>query len=614
MFIRQVKKQRSKTSKVFYQYTLCQTSRIEGKVKQNSILYLGSDNRLEDKDNRAIVLNYLKAKIFNQPDLFSSQISNSLRDLASSYYEKYLLKYGEDAKNTTSIPPAPDKADFQSVDISSLEVKQVKTFGSEHLCKQTLEHLELSKCLADLGFNATMISRALLSIAARAIFRRSEYKTVQFLETNSALKACYDIQESITHKQLYHIADKLYTHKNQIDTFVYDRITKLFDLEDKLVIFDISNTYFETRKTDSSIAKHGKSKEKRSDCPLVVFTGVINAEGFIRHSNIYQGNTPDTATLKDMIKDLKAHSKADKHTVVIDAGIATEDNLEYIKGQKLDYVCVSRKRIKDYPLTSESTTKVLTNRGKNPVELAIFKPEGFTDIWMYVQSEDKRTKEVAMAEKLHQRFAEELDNIAKAIHKKGGTKTLHKVYERIGRVKQKHHRISGQYDINVTEQNNKATHIGWRRKKTPQQKDKENGVYFIRTSYSNPKEEDLWKVYNTIREVESTFRCLKTDLNIRPIHHQLDTRVQSHIYLSILAYQLVNTIRYMLKAKGIHHDWSNILRIMNTHTIQTIVLPTKTKVLNIRKPSKPIEQVQQIYDATSCKLTQTPIKKYVVYH
>jgi len=117
-----------------------------------------------------------------------------------------------------------------------------------------------------------------------------------------------------------------------------------------------------------------------------------------------------------------------------------------------------------------------------------------------------------------------------------------------------------------------------------------------------------------IREVESTFRCLKSDLNIRPIHHQKDERVEAHIYLTILAYQLVNTIKYMLKAKGIKYNWTNILRIMNTQTIQTIILPTDKKNIHISKASNPIEEVQQIYKATNCKQTKAAIKKYVVYH
>ena len=121
-------------------------------------------------------------------------------------------------------------------------------------------------------------------------------------------------------------------------------------------------------------------------------------------------------------------------------------------------------------------------------------------------------------------------------------------------------------------------------------------------------------MYNTIREVESTFRCLKSDLQIRPVHHQNDERIEAHIYLTILAYQLVNTIRYMLKEQGLHYDWKNIVRIMNTQTIQTIILPTDKKTIHLRKPSKPIQEVQEIYTATKCEDTQKPIKKYVVYH
>ena len=155
----------------------------------------------------------------------------------------------------------------------------------------------------------------------------------------------------------------------------------------------------------------------------------------------------------------------------------------------------------------------------------------------------------------------------------------------------------------------------WHRKKrTKTGEDKTQGVYFIPTSYSDTSEKELWQVYNTIREVEATFRCLKSDLQIRPIHHHNDERVEAHIYLTMRAYQLVNTIRHMLKEEGIHHDWKNIVRIMNTQVIQTIILPTDKKTIHLRKPSKPIEQARQIYSATNCKETQKAVKKYVVYH
>lgn len=622
MYIRKAKKQRGKAGKVFHQYSLAQTYRADGKVKQRAILYLGADPLLENKDNRATVLRLLRAKIFGSGDLFEGegaegQAPKALRELADAFYEKYRIKYGDmPSKNDVSIPPAPEKAEYHSVDVKTLEVADVKTFGAEHLCRQVLDELKLADCFADMGMGRKQTDKALLGIAARAIFSSSEYKTSQILQDNSSLQECFGIGQTITHKQLYGVADKLYANKEKIDGFLYERIRTLFDLDDKLVIFDISNTYFEGRKAGSEIARHGRSKEKRSDCPLVVFTGVINAEGFIRHSRIYEGNKADAATLGDMIADLKKYSpEGAKQTIVIDAGIASEENLESITKEGYEYVCVSRKRLKDYPVDPQGhAIAQLTDRDKNKVELRIFTPKGYDDTWMYVQSEAKRAKEGSMNEKLKMRFEQELEQIEGALHKKGGTKKANKVWERIGRAKEKHKRVSSRYTIDLTEVNGLATALAWSVKPDKKSEDKTKGVYFIRTNIQGPSEERLWHIYNTIRDVEATFRCLKSDLNIRPVHHQKDERVEAHIYQTILAYQLVNTIRHMLKEKGIHHDWPNIVRIMNTHTIQTIELPTDKKRIHLRKPSKPIKEVQQIYAATNCTKTQTAIKKYVVYH
>lgn len=616
MFIREVRKQRSKNSGVFFQYNLVQTSRIEDKVKQRVILYLGSESLLKDKINRAVVLDILKAKIFNQQTLFNDSASKELIGLADLYYEKYCLKYGDqDTNSVVSIPPSPDKAEFHNIDIEGLELENSRTFGGEHLCKQVLDQLKLRACFSSLGMNHHMVEKCLISIAARALFSSSDYKTAQILEMNSELSHCFGYPQPINHKELYEVSDVLYKHKDHIDEFLYNRITTLFNLDDRLVIFDISNTYFETGKRKSKIVKYGRSKEKRSDCPLVVFTGVINAEGFIRHSRIYQGNKADTTTLTDMLDDLKQHSpQSTKQTVVMDAGIATDENLALVKARGHDYICVSRHRLNDYPI-QENKVVELTDRGKSQVTLGVFSPEGYSDTWLYVQSEAKRAKEESIQTKLKERFEEELKAVETALHKKGGTKKIEKVWERIGRLKEKHSHVSSLYEISVTQQQEKASAISWQEKTIKKSKeDKTNGVYFIRTSYQNPSEKELWMIYNTIREVESTFRCLKSDLQIRPVHHQNDERIEAHIYLTMLAYQLVNTIRHMLKKQDIHHDWKNIVRIMSTQTIQTVILPTDKKTIHLRKPSNPIQEVRDIYKATNAIQTIKAVKKYVVYH
>ncbi len=617
MFIREVKKQRSKDSKVFYQYNLVQASRVDGAVRQRVILYLGSDEELRDKNDRHLVLQALNAKIFGNPNLFPIDIPEKLKALALSYYQKYLIKYGEPASETqgATLPPKPEKAEYHNIDLMGLEVTEVKSFGAENLCRQVLEKLKMEECLRSLGMDREQAHKCLIAIAARAIFSSSEHKTAQILNMNSELAACFGIDANFTHKQLYNTSDALFKHKDKIDQFLYQRITDMFDIEDKLVIFDISNTYFETNKKDSKLAKYGRSKEKRNDCPLVVFTGVINAQGFIRHSRIYEGNCPDTNTLGDMIADLESHSgNAAKKTIVMDAGIATEDNLALLRDKKYDYVCVSRKRLKQYERAEEGQEIQITDSKKQKIKLSIFHPEHEPDTWMYVQSDLKKKKEQSMNKKLIDFFAQDMQSIRSALQKKGGTKKIEKVWERIGRTLQKHNRVSGRYEIDVKQEAGLAIEITWKRKPDPVKEDKENGVYFIRTSYKNPSETELWDIYNTIREVESTFRCLKSDLQMRPVFHQTDQRIEAHIYLTLLAYQLVNTIRYMLKEKSIHHNWRNILRIMSTQTIQTLELPTDKKTIHLRKPAKPIKEVSQIYSATNCIETQKAIKKYVVYH
>ena len=260
--------------------------------------------------NRDKVLAVLKQKITGQQNIATEGIDKQLVDLALQYYEKYRIRYKLDEQKDTQkddqsldpvyIPTLPEQSDYQYVDINGVNTRDVKSFGPENLCRQVIDRLRLEDCFQQLGMKQDEVKKALISIAARAIYASSEHKTAQILEDNSELKACFNYHNDITHKQLYAVSDKLFKHKAHIDSFLYNRINDMFDNDDKLVIFDISNTYFETKKSKSSLAKHGKSKEKRYDCPLVVFTAVINKQGFIRHSRIYEGNKADTETLPDM--------------------------------------------------------------------------------------------------------------------------------------------------------------------------------------------------------------------------------------------------------------------------------------------------------------------------
>lgn len=126
------------------------------------------------------------------------------------------------------------------------------------------------------------------------------------------------------------------------------RTNELFDIEDKIMLYDLTNTYLEGRKLRSKLAKHGRSKEKRGDAKLVVLALVVNPEGFIKYSSVLEGNMADSKTLEGMNDKLriKTSDSAKKALVVIDAGIAVEGNLEMIKAKGYDYLCVSRSSLK----------------------------------------------------------------------------------------------------------------------------------------------------------------------------------------------------------------------------------------------------------------------------
>lgn len=616
MFIRQVKKKNTKQGKIFYQYQLVQASRINGVVKQSQVLYLGSEPELYDKQTRLEVLEQLQSKIFKQT-LLHNNYSNISKKLTELYYQKYLIKYDTDlVDNKIVIPTTNNEVDFQPVDIKNLNIENNKAFGCENLCKQVAEKLDLASCFKELGFDNMENKLAQISIISRAIFSSSEYRTAQYLRDNSSLKSLFNISDvEISHQNLYKMSDKLYENKTEIDKYLYGKILDIFNIDDSIVIYDLSNTHFEGRKENSKIARYGRNKQKRNDCKQVVFTGIINSSGFIRHSRIYEGNKADIATVEDMITDLEAHNNNTKGKIIVmDAGFASEENLKFLDDNSYKYICVSRQRLNDDVINKIESKHVVEDRLGNNIELAVFDHPKFNDTWMYVKSQQKRIKEESITIKLCDRFEQELQAMADGLHKKGTTKKIEKVWERIGRCRERNRNVSGRYIIDVMELNGKASEIKWTKKQAKAESDHKHGVYFIRTNIKNPTEQMLWDTYNIVREVEASFRCLKSDLHIRPVHHQKDDRIESHIYLTTLAYQLVNSIRHMLKDKGIKHSWTNIVRIMNTQSLQDVVLPMKTKTLKITTSSKPIQSALEIYKATDTKSMIIRKQKYVVYH
>ncbi len=504
------------------------------------------------------------------------------------------------------------------IDADTMQHKEAREIGSEWIGKHAWDQLQFEPFLASLGWEKETIQLAATQIISRAVYPSSELRTSHWINENSAICDLTAYTHNITKDKLYKSALNLYSIKDELEKHLSNRTNDLFNLDDKIILYDLTNTYFEGRKDNSRLARFGRSKEKRKDAKLVVLAMVVNLEGFIKYSNIHEGNMADCQTLEQMIVKLNSHTcPSHKPTIVLDAGIATEENLKMLASKGFKYVCVTRTKLKDYQYAKQDGAVVLTTKNKQEIKLhAVSTPEK-TDYYLEVVSPSKALKEQSMKNNFEVRMEEELQKIAVSLEKKGGIKRLDKVYERIGRAKEKYPSIAGIYDIHIekNKENSHALSLQWN-KNTAKDQEKMStlGHYFLRTNLEIKKEEHLWNIYNTIREIESSFRCLKTDLDLRPIYHKNDDSTMAHLHLGILAYWLVNTVRHQLKMQGIKHSWTSIVRIGNTQKIvETIGQNTYNQILKIKRCTEPKEGLKQIYDVLGIKYYPYTKRKFVVH-
>jgi len=609
MFIKPFSKYNSTTKERYTIYKLCESYRINGYIRHRTIIYFGKLDELESVEEKKLLARRIE-------EMLKGGLNTLTVEIIDKKVEKLARHYYGEIKKKKRYDVGHEGSEWETVDMSTLKNKDVREIGAEWLCKQAFDQLGISSFLKQQKWSEQEMSLAATHIISRAVFPASELKTVSYIKENSAIceLTSFD-QEKITKDQLYGISHKLYSVKDQLEQYLSRRTNELFDLEDKIILYDLTNTYFEGRMSSSKIAKFGRSKEKRNDAKLVVLAVVVNREGFLKYSNIFEGNISDCKTLEAMVNTLSNQTSFTKRkpTIVMDAGISTEDNITMLKRKGYDYLCVSRSNLKEYYADTESKPIQIRDNRNQPIELLKVKVNEDNDNYLWVKSQAKALKENSMNGLLAQRFEEGVQSINEGIAKKGGTKKLNKVHERIGRLKQKFPSVHKYYDIVVTDNGNGiATSASFEHKKG-EDPDKKAGIYFLRTSLNEKEEKTLWTIYNAIREIEYTFRVLKTDLDLRPIYHKTDKASMAHLHLGLLAYWLVSTIRYQLKQKGFQSDWREIIRSLNTQKcVTTSIVNIKDDVISVRKCTEPTQLVKKIYDMLNYKYVPFFRKKSVV--
>lgn len=603
MYIRRTKTKTLDKGGGYYTYRIVESSRFGDKVKQRTLLNLGKDFPIPEELWPRLtkrIEQLIQQPTARQEELFAltDEVDQRLESAAQHYGAQILRKLARPVGGQSTLE-APD---YHTVDINHLEAFEPRSIGVETLAWFAFMQLQLGEKLTELGFSGIDLAAAIGNIIGRMAAPGSELHTHVWLTRQSALgELIGQDYGNLSLTRLYTVSDQLLGHQAAIESFLAQREQDLFNLPRSLVLYDLTNTYFEGECETNPKAKHGRSKEKRSDCPLVTLGLVLDGKGFPLHSRVFAGNASEPETLATMIDGLEGDGVTGGHRplVVMDAGIASDENVEWLKSRGYRYLVVSREKRKAPPQESDNAVLVRDER-KNRVTVLKEVCGDTGETRLYCHSERKAKKEQGIRNRFHERMEQALTRLHDGLSKKGTVKNYEKVVERIGRLREKNRVVSQDYSIEVIPDEPKKTAVAieWRRTSQSQNKDRLTGVYCLRTNINDWSEAQLWETYITLTDIEATFRSLKSELGLRPVYHQKEDRVTGHLFITLLAYHLVHTLRYQLKKKGIHLSWDSIRKIMSTQRRVRVSMPTNAnQMIHVRTTTKPEVEQKIIYDA-----------------
>ena len=599
MFIRCTRTRSS--NKDYVTYRLVRSERTGAKVQQRTLLNLGRhfDVALPDWPRRCQRIdNILAGQLSLSPD-----DPAALEQHAQRIAAQLLARAHSDA-------PARATPEVHSVEVNSLTLLRPRTVGVEQVALWAMDQLGLCDLLKSLGIGPSLRAAAIGSMVARLAQPGSEAAARRWLRDRSALGELLGVTfDALGSMRLYRASDALMAHREAIETHLFQQAMELLTLTPTVILYDLSNTYFEGEAAQQPKARRGHSKEKRTDCPLLTLGLVLDASGFVRRSQGFAGNVREHHTLAEMLEALDTPPGA---LVVMDRGIATEERLDWLREQGYHYLVVSRERTRQFDPEGAVRIKTASRHG---VRLQRVLDEDAGEVRLYCYSEARAAKERGIAERFAQRFETALTALSDGLAKPRTRKRLDQVHQRIGRLKENSHGIAQHYDLTVDTDpsGQRATAVRFTRKARLGSLMTHPGVYCRRSSQTDWNEETLWRTYFMLTDCEAVFRSLKSELGLRPIYHHKPLRAEGHLFITVIAYQLVQVIRTRLRQTGEYASWTTLRRILEgQQRITATFHRTDGRTLHVRKATLAEPPQQAIYDALEIGSSPGGIQKTLV--
>ena len=591
MFIRRTATNSKKTEQVYYTYRLVQGVRVGSVVKQTTLLNLGSHFDIAQAD-WALLASRIEAVLHGQTGLQLQPVPETVEAMAQRCAAQLIARLPTPDAALSSSADSKGVDRFQEVDIDSIEMVRPRSVGVEHAALSAIRSCALEEKLTELGLNRPQIAAAVGNIVGRMAHPGSELSTHAWLQRRSALGELIGFDfESMDLNRLYRSSDALYKYRDALQEHLFGAAKSAFGFIESVTLYDLTNTYFEGIAGGAPKAARGRSKEKRSDCPLVTLAMVLDGSGFVRKSQVFAGNASEPKTLKEMLTELSAPKGA---AVVMDAGIATDANLGWLRQEGYHYVVVSRQRSRQF---DDAQAIEVQTAGDVTIKIQRVLDADKGEAHLYCHSPTRELKDRAIDDAKSSAFVATLHKLVNALAKPGATLSMTKAMERIGRAKQRYARAAQHYQVHVEPDASgvNVASITWEKHTKGGSAAMFPGVYCLRTTLIDLDDATLWRTYTMLTQLESVFRSLKTDLGLRPVYHQIERRIEGHLFISVLAYHFVHTMRLQLKAKGIHESWQTLRQTLNSQQRITTTLTRRDgRAVHVRKATRPEPHQQRI--------------------
>ena len=553
MFVRHTKTGTASDGSDRITFRLVESRREGDKIRQRTLLNLGRNFSVK-REHWPALCQRIKEHISGQRALLPFEHPDPAIEVEAQRIAAQLIGRNRQSQENGK----SSRQDFQIVDINSANDSDCRSIGVEHAGLEAVSVLGLPALFDRLGFNRRQRCCALATIVARMAAPNSEQAANAWLRHNSSLGEMLGIDFGmLSDKAFYRASDLLLAHQNSIEEHLFANAQSLLAFSPTIDLYALTNTFHDGQAANL----HGHSKERCRDFPLLSFGLVLDGSGFVRRSRVFASNIAEHSALENMLAGLGA---AEEAIIVMDGGIATEENLRWLRSNGFRYIVVSRHAKRDFDSDETRAMMTASNDRITVYKQQVTSEQGtdnaFEEAWLYCYSQARAEKERGIVTHFRNRLENGLRTMNASLSRPRTQKKLDRIRRRIYQLANENAQVSNHYEITVIPDSTgaNASAITWSFRPADNSMTSHPGVYCLRSNILDWSAESMWQTYAMLTDTESVSRHLQPEHELRPILRHKQRRDDAHLLISVLAYQAVQMLRKRMHAANLHASWKTL--------------------------------------------------------